>query len=58
MHSVFNLLFDGTLIFPPIQNPRRILDCGFGTASWAVDVAQAYPNCVVGQACCFIIIIR
>ncbi|KAL8407953.1 hypothetical protein RB594_006671 [Gaeumannomyces avenae] len=47
MHDVFQLLFDGALIFPPIRNPRRILDCGFGTASWAVDVAEAHPNCIV-----------
>ena len=47
MHHVFLQLFDGRLIFPPISRPRRILDCGFGSASWAVDVAETYPNCQV-----------
>src|SRR3569833_3022120 len=46
-HDVFNRLFDGRLFFPPIRRPRRVLECGFGTASWAVDVAEAYQNCEV-----------
>lgn len=46
-HGVFQRLFDGRLIFPPIQSPRRILECGFGNASWAIDVADHYPNCEV-----------
>ena len=54
MHDVFLRLFDGRLIFPPISRPRRILDCGFGEASWAVDVAETHPNCQVrrvGRSC-------
>ncbi|KAL9124488.1 MAG: hypothetical protein Q9217_006184 [Psora testacea] len=46
-HRVFNIIFDDRLIFPPITNPRRVLDCGYGTACWAVDVAEAYPDCEV-----------
>ncbi|KAL2292650.1 hypothetical protein FJTKL_07756 [Diaporthe vaccinii] len=46
-HHVFHILFDRRLIFPPIPNPRRILDCGFGSASWAIDVADSYPRCEV-----------
>ncbi|PKS08897.1 hypothetical protein jhhlp_003510 [Lomentospora prolificans] len=47
MHSVFCRVFDNRLIFPPIRNPRRILDCGFGAGNWAIDVAERYPNCEV-----------
>lgn len=47
-HHVFHILFDRRLIFPgPIPNPRRILDCGFGSASWAIEVADSYPRCEV-----------
>lgn len=46
-HRVFNLIFDGRLIFPPVQNVRDVLDCGYGTASWAVEVAECYPSCEV-----------
>ncbi|OIW32463.1 S-adenosyl-L-methionine-dependent methyltransferase [Coniochaeta ligniaria NRRL 30616] len=47
MHEVFNRMFDNRLIFPPLPAPRRILDCGFGSASWAIDVAEQFPTCEV-----------
>ncbi|KAL2109216.1 hypothetical protein VUR80DRAFT_2803 [Thermomyces stellatus] len=47
MHAVFLRVFDNRLIFPPIRNPRRILDCGFGAGDWAIDVAERYENCEV-----------
>lgn len=47
MHEVFNRVFDNRLIFPPLPTPRRILDCGFGAASWAIDVAEQFPTCEV-----------
>lgn len=48
MHHVFHILFDGRYIFPsPIPTPRRILDCGFGSATWAMEVADIYPSCEV-----------
>jgi hypothetical protein len=47
-HHVFHILFDKRLIFPsPIPSPRRILDCGFGSASWAIEVADSHPRCEV-----------
>ncbi|KAI9839291.1 MAG: hypothetical protein M1819_003286, partial [Sarea resinae] len=44
-YAVLNRAFDGRLIFPPIQYPERVLDCGFGAASWAFDVAEQFPDC-------------
>jgi ubiquinone/menaquinone biosynthesis C-methylase UbiE len=44
---VFNLIFDDRLIFPPLHHPRRVLDCGFGAGTWAVEVAEQFPNCQV-----------
>ncbi|PYH96010.1 S-adenosyl-L-methionine-dependent methyltransferase [Aspergillus ellipticus CBS 707.79] len=46
-HCFFNGVFDNRLIFPPIHNPRRILDCGHGAGSWSADVAEQYPDCEV-----------
>ncbi|KAL2120466.1 hypothetical protein VTJ04DRAFT_4493 [Mycothermus thermophilus] len=47
MHGIFNMMFDNRLLFPPIPNPRRILDCGYGCGSWAIEVAEQYPECEV-----------
>ncbi|KAH8648765.1 hypothetical protein BGZ60DRAFT_474253 [Tricladium varicosporioides] len=45
MHNVLTRAFDNRLIFPPLPRPRRILDCGHGSASWAIAVAAEYPRC-------------
>ncbi|KAK1779095.1 S-adenosyl-L-methionine-dependent methyltransferase [Copromyces sp. CBS 386.78] len=47
IHGLFDLMFERRLIFPPIPQPRRILDCGSGSASWAIDVAEQHPECEV-----------
>lgn len=47
MHSVFARVFDNRLIFPPIRNPRKVLDCGFGPGDWAIDVAERFEDCEV-----------
>lgn len=44
-HQLFNLIFDGRLIFPPVTGPKNVLDCGYGAASWAVELAETYPDC-------------
>ncbi|KAK4465270.1 S-adenosyl-L-methionine-dependent methyltransferase [Cladorrhinum samala] len=46
-HQVFNMMFENRLIFPPIQRPRRILECGSGSGAWAIEVAEEYPECEV-----------
>ncbi|CDM31683.1 unnamed protein product [Penicillium roqueforti FM164] len=45
--QVFQRIFDNRLIFPPIHRLKRVLDCGHGSASWAVDVAEQNPDCEV-----------
>ncbi|KAK4211705.1 S-adenosyl-L-methionine-dependent methyltransferase, partial [Rhypophila decipiens] len=47
MHQIFNMMFDSRLIFPPIPRPRRILDLGYGSGSWAIEAAEQYPECEV-----------
>lgn len=49
-HQLFHLVFDGKLIFPPVHKLRDVLDCGYGAASWAVEVADSYPLCRVNMA--------
>ncbi|KAJ5666808.1 hypothetical protein N7462_011217 [Penicillium macrosclerotiorum] len=44
---VFQRIFDDRLIFPPIRRLRRVLDCGHGAASWAIEVAEQHPECDV-----------
>ena len=52
-HLVFGLMFDQRLIFASMTRVRNVLDCGYGTASWAIEVAEAYPDCEVrSSACC------
>ncbi len=46
-HRVFSLMFDQRLIFASMTRVRNVLDCGYGTASWAIEVAEAYPDCEV-----------
>ncbi|KAJ6262429.1 hypothetical protein Dda_3237 [Drechslerella dactyloides] len=46
-HAVFRRLFDNRLIFPPIEDPKRILDCGYGSAAWAIEAAEKYPEAEV-----------
>ncbi|KAI9371489.1 S-adenosyl-L-methionine-dependent methyltransferase [Aspergillus egyptiacus] len=43
-HRVLGRVFDNRLVFPPIPRLRRVLDCGYGTGCWAVDVAEQNPE--------------
>lgn len=46
-HAIFALVFDDRVVFPSLNNPRRILDCGYGTGAWAEEVADLFPDCQV-----------
>ena len=41
------MIFDNRLLFPPINNPQRILECGYGNCDWSISVAESYPDCEV-----------
>ena len=47
-HEIFLEVLGG-LFFPPVTNPRRILDCGYGQGSWAVAMAQEFEE---SEVCC------
>ncbi|PTB60408.1 hypothetical protein M431DRAFT_502545 [Trichoderma harzianum CBS 226.95] len=53
MHSMLGTVFDNRLIFPPVSKPGKILECGFGAADWAVDVAEHYPDAEVRAQVCY-----
>ncbi|GKZ57426.1 hypothetical protein AnigIFM49718_002736 [Aspergillus niger] len=46
-NHVFNMIFDNRLIFPRDCEPQRVLDCGHGAGSWAIQVAEEFPECEV-----------
>ena len=36
---------NGLVIAPlPANRTQKVLDCGYGSAAWAVDVAREYPQ--------------
>ncbi|EPS35435.1 hypothetical protein H072_11185 [Dactylellina haptotyla CBS 200.50] len=43
-HALFRRMFDNRLVFPPLEEPKRILDCGYGSGAWAIEAAETYPD--------------
>lgn len=43
-HLILHYIFGERLFFPNIPNLRRVLDCGYGRASWALAVAEMYEE--------------
>ncbi|EFW15185.1 conserved hypothetical protein [Coccidioides posadasii str. Silveira] len=46
-HRVLSGVFDHRLIFPPLESLDKVLDCGYGSGAWAVEVAEQYETCDV-----------
>ncbi|KAF2469693.1 S-adenosyl-L-methionine-dependent methyltransferase [Lindgomyces ingoldianus] len=46
-HDLLLRLSGNRLFFPRIENPRKILDCGYGRGDWAVAIAEEYEDCQV-----------
>ena len=46
-HDVLLRVCGNKLFFPRIDNPRKILECGYGRGDWAVAVAEEYEDCEV-----------
>lgn len=42
-HGVLTMMFDNRFIFPPLDSPRRVLDCGFGTGEVRCSLYHRYP---------------
>ena len=49
-HNVLNRMFDGRLVFPPLVSLEKVLDCGYGSATWAAEVAEQFPASEVGSS--------
>ncbi|KAI1931097.1 hypothetical protein LOZ66_001838 [Ophidiomyces ophidiicola] len=46
-HRLFRLVLDGRLYLSPLtKDPRKVLDLGTGTGSWALNFAQSPRNCI------------
>ncbi|KIW06128.1 uncharacterized protein PV09_03293 [Verruconis gallopava] len=46
-HKLFFYVFSSRHFEPDIGSPRRILDCGYGLGTWAVQMAEDYPDAQV-----------
>ncbi|KAF2264042.1 S-adenosyl-L-methionine-dependent methyltransferase [Lojkania enalia] len=46
-HDIIFRLCGNRLFFPRINDPQKILECGYGRGDWAVAVAEDYEDCEV-----------
>ncbi|KAF2455185.1 S-adenosyl-L-methionine-dependent methyltransferase [Lineolata rhizophorae] len=46
-NQIMHYLFEEKLYFPDIPYPDKVLECGYGRASWAVQMAQTYEDCEI-----------
>jgi ubiquinone/menaquinone biosynthesis C-methylase UbiE len=46
-HEVIFRFSGNRLYFPRVEDPRKILECGYGTGDWAVAAAEQYEDCEV-----------
>lgn len=47
-HRVYHHIFDSRLVFPPIARLRKAMELGYGSAAWAIELAESRPDCEVG----------
>ncbi|KAI1637196.1 S-adenosyl-L-methionine-dependent methyltransferase [Biscogniauxia mediterranea] len=47
INQVYLKAFDGELTSIPLECPSHILDIGTAVGEWAIDMAEAYPECEV-----------
>ncbi|KAI1261127.1 hypothetical protein F5Y18DRAFT_209906 [Xylariaceae sp. FL1019] len=45
LNQVYLKVFDGELTTVPLECPTHILDVGTAAGEWAIDMAEAYPEC-------------
>ncbi|KAF2002376.1 UMTA methyltransferase [Amniculicola lignicola CBS 123094] len=46
-HDLITRFCGDRLFFPRIDNPRKVLECGYGRGDWAVAVAEEFEDCEV-----------
>jgi ubiquinone/menaquinone biosynthesis C-methylase UbiE len=46
-HDVLFRFFGNRLYFPRVDDPRKILECGYGRGDWALAVAEEFEDCEV-----------
>jgi ribosomal protein RSM22 (predicted rRNA methylase) len=37
-------MMDDKLFLAPLRNPKDILECGYGQGTWAVAMAELFPD--------------
>ncbi|KAI0480649.1 S-adenosyl-L-methionine-dependent methyltransferase [Xylariaceae sp. FL0804] len=47
INQVYLKVFEGELTSVPLECPTHILDIGTAVGEWAIDIAEAYPECEV-----------
>ncbi|KAF1960502.1 S-adenosyl-L-methionine-dependent methyltransferase [Byssothecium circinans] len=46
-HDILYKFFDEKLFLPPIDYPRKVLDCGYGRGDWVHHMAEEYEQCQI-----------
>ncbi|KAF2278817.1 S-adenosyl-L-methionine-dependent methyltransferase [Westerdykella ornata] len=46
-HDILFRFFDHKLYLPRVREPRKVLECGYGTGDWAVAMAEEFEDCEV-----------
>ena len=46
-HNLVKGIARDSLIYPPVGRLHKVLDLGYGTGSWAIEVANDYPGAEV-----------
>jgi ribosomal protein RSM22 (predicted rRNA methylase) len=42
-------MMDDKLFLAPLRNPKDILECGYGQGTWAVAMAEMFPDSNVSK---------
>lgn len=55
-HRALSKVFDDRLVFPPVQRLKKVLDCGYGSGGWAMEVAEQNESCSVSLPAALILL--
>jgi hypothetical protein len=51
-HDIMLRMMSGRLYYPPVENPRSVLECGYGFGDWALSLAEDFEDCLVSPSSC------